>query len=128
MMATLASFFAAQALLLSMVGIYGVMAFQVARRRREIGIRMALGADGNSMIGMVLGQTVRLTLLGSAIGASCGLLVLRGAGEMLYGVGPNDPATFLAAITALLVVALAAAYIPGRKAARTNPVDALRAG
>jgi ABC-type antimicrobial peptide transport system permease subunit len=76
---------------------------------------------------MVLGQTVRLTLLGSAIGASCGLLLLRGAGEMLYGVGPNDPTTFLASISALLLVALAAAYIPGRNAARTNPVDALRA-
>jgi predicted permease len=127
MMATLAAFFAAQALLLGMVGVYGVMAFQVARRRREIGVRMALGADAGSMIGMVLGQTVRLTLLGSAIGASCGLLLLRGAGEMLYGVGPNDPTTFLASISALLLVALAAAYIPGRNAARTNPVDALRA-
>ena len=126
-MATLAGFFGAQALLLGMVGIYGVMAFQVARRRREIGIRMALGADAGKVIGMVLGQTARLTLLGCAIGACCGLVLLRTAGEMLYGVGPNDPATFLAAIAGLLVVALAAAYLPGRSAARTNPVDTLRA-
>jgi len=127
LMATLAGFFGAQALLLGMVGIYGVMAFQVARRRREIGIRMALGADAGKVIGMVLGQTARLTLLGCAIGACCGLVLLRAAGEMLYGVGPNDPATFLAAIAGLLVVALAAAYLPGRSAARTNPVDTLRA-
>jgi predicted permease len=127
LVAALASFFGAQALLLSMVGIYGVMAFQVARRRREIGIRMALGAGSGTVIGMVLSQTARLTLLGCAIGATCGLALLRGTSEMLYRVSPNDPATFLVAIAGLLFVALAAAYLPGRSAARTNPVDTLRA-
>jgi len=126
LVATLAGFFGVQGLLLSAVGIYGVMAFQVARRRREIGIRIALGANTGTVIGMVLSQTARLTLLGSAIGACCGLVALRGIGEMLYQVGPNDPATFLTAMTGLLAVALAAAYLPGRNAARANPVDTLR--
>jgi predicted permease len=127
MLASLGGFFGAQALLLSAIGIYGVMAFQVTRRRREIGIRMALGADARSVIGMVLGQTARLTLVGGAIGALGGLALTRGAQGLLYGIRPNDPATFVAAIAALLLIALAAAYLPGRSAARTNPVTTLRA-
>ncbi len=127
MLATLGGFFGAQALLLSAVGIYGVMAFQVTRRRREIGIRMALGADAGAVIAMVLGQTARLTLLGGAIGAAAGLMLTRGAQEILYGVRPNDPPTFISAVAALLLIALAAAYLPGRSAARTNPVTTLRA-
>jgi predicted permease len=126
MLATLAGFFGAQALLLSAVGIYGVMAFQVTRRRREIGIRMALGADASSVIGMVLGQTARLTLAGGAIGALGGLALTRGAQGLLYGIHPNDPSTFLAAIAELLLIALVAAYLPGRSAARTSPVTILR--
>jgi len=126
MLATLAGFFGAQALLLGAVGIYGVMAFQVARRRREIGIRMALGANAGSVIGMVLGQTARLTLLGCAIGLSGGVALTRAAAGLLYGIRPNDPATFVVAILTLLLTALAAAYLPGRTAARTNPVETLR--
>jgi hypothetical protein len=127
MLATLAGFFGVQALLLGAVGIYGVMSFQVARRRREIGIRMALGADTRSVIGMILGQTARLTLLGGAIGACAGLALTREAQDLLYGIRPNDPLTFGAAIGALLVIALASAYLTGRTAARTNPVETLRA-
>jgi ABC-type antimicrobial peptide transport system permease subunit len=102
------------------------MAFQVARRRREIGIRMALGADESSVIGMVLGQTARLTLAGCAIGAVGGLALTRIAQGILYGVRANDPLTFIAAAAGLLLIALAAAYLPGRSAARTNPTETLR--
>jgi predicted permease len=126
MLATLATFFGSLALLLGAIGIYGVMAFQVQRRRREIGIRMALGADTGSVIGMVLGQTTRLTLFGCAVGAAGGLLLTRLAKGILYGVQPNDPLTFATAIAGLLVVALGAAYLPGRRAARMNPIDTLR--
>jgi predicted permease len=126
MLAALAGFFGALALLLGAVGIYGTMAFQVARRRREIGIRMALGADAGRVIGMVLGQTARLALAGCAIGAAAGLALTRLAQGILYGIGANDPATFAAAAAALTLIALAAAYLPGRSAARTNPVETLR--
>ena len=126
MLATLAAFFGALALLLAAVGIYGTMAFQVARRRREIGIRMALGADAGRVIGMVLGQTARLTLAGCAIGAAGGLALTRIAKGLLYGVRSNDPPTFIAAAAGLLLIALAAAYLPGRSAVRTNPAETLR--
>jgi predicted permease len=126
MLATLAAFFGALALLLGAVGIYGTMAFQVARRRREIGIRMALGADEGSVIGMVLGQTARLTLAGCAIGAAAGLALTRLAEGILYGVRAYDPPTFLTAAAGLMLIALAAAYLPGRSAARTNPIETLR--
>jgi len=126
MLATLAAFFGALALLLGAVGTYGTMAFQVARRRREIGIRMALGADESSVIGMGLGQTARLTLAGCAIGAVGGLALTRIAQGILYGVRANDPLTFIAAAAGLLLIALAAAYLPGRSAARTNPTETLR--
>jgi predicted permease len=126
MLATLAGFFGALALLLGAVGIYGTMAFQVARRRREIGIRMALGADAGSVIGMVLGQTARLTLLGCGLGVAGGLALTRLTQGILYGVSADDPPTFAAAAGALMLIALAAAYLPGRSAARTNPVETLR--
>jgi ABC-type antimicrobial peptide transport system permease subunit len=127
MLATLAGFFGAQALLLAAVGIYGVMAFQVARRRREIGIRMALGAGAGSVIGMVLRQTARLTLAGSVIGVAGGLVLARATEGLLYGIRSNDPATYAAAFAGLLLIALAAAYLPGRSAARTDPAATLRA-
>ena len=82
--AMLAGFFGLQALLLGAVGIYGVMAFQVARRRREIGIRMALGANAGSVIALTLGQTARLTLLGCAIGAAAGLMLTRIRGRKCF--------------------------------------------
>jgi ABC-type antimicrobial peptide transport system permease subunit len=87
---------------------------------------MALGADESSVIGMVLGQTARLTLAGCAIGAVGGLALTRIAQGILYGVRANDPPTFIAAAAGLLLIALAAAYLPGRSAARTNPTETLR--
>ena len=126
MLAALAGFFGAQALLLAVVGIYGVMAFQVARRRREIGIRMALGAGAGSVIGMVLGETARLTLVGSAAGVAGGLVLARATEGLLFGIGASDPVTYGLAFAVLLVTALGAAYLPGRSAARTDPAATLR--
>jgi ABC-type antimicrobial peptide transport system permease subunit len=126
-LATLAGAFGGLALVLAATGIYGMMAFQVARRRREIGIRMALGANARSMVGMVLGETARLTLLGCGIGAVGGLFLTRAAEGILHEIRPNDPLTFGAATLGLLLIALGAAYFPGHSAARTNPAETLRA-
>ncbi len=126
MLATLGAFFALLALMLSAIGVYGMMAFQVARQRREIGIRMALGADARSVVRMILRETTRLTVAGCLIGAVAGLVLTRGLQQVLYGIQPHDPATFAAAILVLLLVSLLASYLPGRTAARTNPIDTLR--
>jgi predicted permease len=126
MLSALATFFGVLALLLATVGIYGVMAFQVARRRREIGIRMALGADKGVVIGMILGQTARLTILGSIIGVAAGSLLTRLTKKLLFGIEPNDPVSFAGAVAVLILIALVAAYLPGRGAAQTNPVETLR--
>jgi ABC-type antimicrobial peptide transport system permease subunit len=126
MLATLAVFFGGLALLLGAIGSYGVMAFQVARRRREIGIRMALGAEPRGVVAMILNQAARLTLLGCAIGVAGGLALARVTQGILYEVRANDPATFGAAMTVVVLVALAAAYLPARSAARINPVETLK--
>lgn len=125
-LAWLGAFFGALALLLGAIGIYGVMAYQVARRRREIGIRMALGARAGTVVAMILRQTARLTLLGSAIGVVGGLALAKLAKGFLFRIQPNDPITYSAAIGSLLLVALAAACLPARRAARTSPVETLR--
>jgi ABC-type antimicrobial peptide transport system permease subunit len=127
MLASLGASFGGVALLLGAVGIYGVMAYQVARRRREIGVRVALGATAKTVVGMILRQTAALTLAGSVIGAVGGLALSELARGLLFGIEPNDPFTFAAAIGSLLLVALGAAYLPGRRAAQTNPVETLRA-
>jgi ABC-type antimicrobial peptide transport system permease subunit len=126
MLTILAVFFGAVALLLAAIGIYGVMAFQVARRRREIAIRIALGAEAARVVRMILTQVARLTILGCVIGAAGGLALTRVAKSVLYDVQPNDPATFVTAMTIVVAVGLAAAYLPGRWAARTNPVETLK--
>ena len=126
MLATLAVFFGGLALLLGAIGSYGVMAFQVARRRREIGIRMALGAEPRGVVAMILNQAARVTLLGCVIGVAGGLALARVTEGILYEVRANDPATFAAAMTVVVLVALAAAYLPARSAARINPVETLK--
>ncbi|HEX2190757.1 MAG TPA: FtsX-like permease family protein, partial [Longimicrobiaceae bacterium] len=118
--------FAALALVLAAVGIYGVMAYAVASRAHEIGVRMALGARAGDVVRMVVRQAVRL----AAIGVGVGLLAAFGASQvlagMLYGVSPSDPATFVAVPLLLGGVALLAAWIPARRAARVDPMAALR--
>jgi predicted permease len=126
MLATLAGFFGALGLLLAAVGIYGVMAFQVARRRKELGIRLALGAAPRRVIAMVLGQTVVLVAAGCAIGAAGALALTRIADKMLFGIRPSDPPTFALACVVLLAAALIAAYLPGRTVSRVSPVETLR--
>jgi predicted permease len=126
MLGTLSGLFGALSLLLVSVGVYGVMAFQVARRQKEIGIRMALGARPVQVTGMVLTETAVPVVAGVAIGVVGALGITRLAEKMLYGVAPTDPVTFAAASGLLILLALLAAYVPSRRAARLSPVDTLR--
>lgn len=117
---------AGMAVLLSAVGIYGVISYVVAQRRGEIGVRMALGAGTRHVTRMVLGQSLGLTLVGVAVGLAAALATTRVLRVLLYGVAPNDPVTLVAVPVLLLGVALIASYVPARRAARTDPVVALR--
>lgn len=118
--------FAAFALLLAAVGIYGVMAWSVTRRRQEIGIRIALGADRARVIWMVLRQSAIVVASGVAIGLPLAFAATQTMAKMLYGVTPSDPVTFLAVPPVLIAVALAASYFPARRASGLDPVTALR--
>jgi putative ABC transport system permease protein len=118
--------FAGAALLLAAVGIYGVIAFGVVQRTRELGIRMALGAGASNLLHMVVSQGMRPVLAGVGLGlagALAGTRLLRG---LLFGVAPTDPTTFLVVTAFLLAVALLASYLPARRAARSDPMIALR--
>ena len=118
--------FAAAALALASVGIYGVVAFAVTRRTQEIGIRMALGAQRGQVLRMVVGEGARLATLGVALGIAVSLLVTRFFASLLFGVRATDPATFASVAVLLTLVVLAASYIPARRAMRLDPGIALR--
>jgi len=118
--------FAATALALSAIGIYGVMAYFVSQRTREIGIRMALGASPGDVVRMVLEQGVRLAAAGVVAGIAGALAITRVISTLLYGIGPRDPGTLVALSAALTVVALVACYVPARRATRVDPMSALR--
>jgi putative ABC transport system permease protein len=122
----LLTLFAAAALLLAAVGIYGVMSYSVSRRTREIGIRISLGASRTQVLRMVVGQGMAQALGGTAAGLAGALLLSRLMANMLYGVRPSDPATFCAVAALLGLAALLAACIPAHKATRIEPVVALR--
>jgi ABC-type antimicrobial peptide transport system permease subunit len=124
--AMLSGFFAALALLLASVGLYGLMSYSVNRRTREIGIRMALGAQRGTVLGQVLQEAFALGLVGIALGIPCALAANRLIGSMLFGISPDDLPTILAVSVMLLAVTLLAGYMPAQRASRVDPMVALR--
>jgi putative ABC transport system permease protein len=123
---SIVAFFSAAALLLAAIGIYGVLSFTVSRRVREIGIRMALGAEAGDIRGMVVRQSLRMVLAGIALGIPASLALARFSSTLLFGISAGDPATVILVVGVISVVAWLAAYLPARRAARISPVQALQ--
>jgi len=118
--------FAMLALLLASIGIYGVLSYMVGQRTREIGVRMALGAQRLDVLRMVLRDGARMTVIGIIIGIAAAIALTRLMSGMLFGVKPFDPATFVSVSVLLSLVALFACYMPARKAMKVDPMEALR--
>jgi putative ABC transport system permease protein len=123
---TLLAAFAGVALLLTAVGLYGVISFSVSQSTREIGIRMALGADSREVLGLVLGQGLKLVGAGIGLGLIASFALTRVLSSMLFGIGATDPMVFAGVCLLLVVVAMLACYVPARRAARVDPITALR--
>jgi putative ABC transport system permease protein len=124
--AVLIGAFAALALVLAAVGIYGVMSYTVSQRTQEIGIRMALGAQPGDVQAMILSHSAKLTLLGVGLGLAGSFALVQFLTSLLFGVGAYDAVTFIGVSLLLAVVAMAAAYVPARRAVRVDPLVALR--
>ena len=124
--AQLSSFFGLVALVLACLGLYGLLSFEVTRRTREIGIRMAVGAQSHNVVKLVLGKAGVLVAVGAAVGLAASVGVTRFLKSVLFGVQADDPTTLLVVSVLLAVVALAASYIPARRATRVDPLVALR--
>jgi ABC-type antimicrobial peptide transport system permease subunit len=118
--------FAVCALLLASLGLYGLLAFSVAERMNEIGIRMALGAQASQVLRMVLEQGLRLVLLGASLGLVAAFATSRFVQSLLFGITVHDPATFVGVSALLVLVTVIAAFIPARRATQVNPLIALR--
>jgi len=126
MFTTLAASFALLATLLASIGLYGVLAYSIAQRTREIGVRMALGADASNVRLLVLRQVGLMTAIGALIGLAGGLALSKGAQSMLYKMSGADPLVMMASVAFLTLVALAAGYVPALRASRVSPMQALR--
>jgi ABC-type antimicrobial peptide transport system permease subunit len=124
--AGLATIFGFLALSLAMIGLYSTMTYAISRRTREIGLRMALGARVGDVLKMVVGQGMSMVVVGIAIGLSSAFILTRVISGLLFGVSATDPLTFGAITILLILVALLACLIPARRAARVNPMIALR--
>jgi ABC-type antimicrobial peptide transport system permease subunit len=126
MLTTLGGFFGVLALLLAAVGLYGVMAHAVARRAKEIGIRMALGARAGEVLWLILRETILMVGIGASIGIPAALALTRLLTSFLYGLTPQDPLSIAASTAILLATTALAGYIPARRATRVDPMIALR--
>jgi len=126
LVARLSGFFGLLALVLACVGLYGLLSYEVSRRTREIGIRMALGAHRETVLRLILRQGLVLAIAGAGVGIGVAAVVMRYLASMLYDVHANDPVTMIGVAALLTVVALAACYIPARRAMRVDPMVALR--
>ena len=127
LIAKLSTVFGALAILLAAIGLYGVMSYTVARRTSEIGVRMALGAGQSAVAVMILKEILVLVAIGSAFGALAAVGLARFVESLVFGLTPHDPLTVLASVCLLLGIGMVAGYLPARRAARINPVVALRA-
>jgi ABC-type antimicrobial peptide transport system permease subunit len=117
---------AVAAVLISAIGLYGVISYGVAQRMREFGIRRALGAESTSLLSLVLGQGARLAATGAALGLVGALAASRVLRAVLFGVSPTDPLTLAAVVAVMCAVGVAAAYVPARRATRVDPMVSLR--
>ena len=126
LMATLSGFFGFLAGLLATIGLYGVISYMVTRRTNEIGIRMALGADRRNILKIIMGEAAALLIIGVGVGMVLAVLAAGTAKALLFGLQPSDPATLILAMAALAGVTLTASYLPAQRAARLDPMVALR--
>jgi ABC-type antimicrobial peptide transport system permease subunit len=126
LVATITKLFGGLALLLAAIGLYGVLSYGVSQRTREFGIRMAVGAEAERILVLVLREALRVIGLGLAAGLAAAWVLGRMIGHLLYGVEPGDPASAGVAVTVLVAVGVIAAWVPARRASRVDPIRALR--